>query len=325
MEKLSNQTKRILGVTLVELLVAVAISVTMMLAVSVIFKSTTKASGRALALNEIMRQARALTQQLKQDFRGLRKDLPLAVIYQARQNYDTDDPDAIARYDRIVFFANGDFQDLAGGASGNWARIFYGQSGDTFPDNPDAVAPPRRILTRRQKIMTSDLSLVTPVDQNTSSVEYDDDPLEGISLTVGLPMTIDFWKNLPAGSYDNLFINNYELSFIRRPMISESAAQLGGNAVQRMYLLPDVANFEIDIWGIPGYPHWFPDLPRQLLFVDQGGPVGLYYNIPPPLNPDYPCFQLTSLPKALKFTFTLFDKNRRHFPEGKTFSYIIKL
>jgi len=30
-------------------------------------------------------------------------------------------------------------------------------------------------------------------------------------------------------------------------------------------------------------------------------------------------------PEALKFTFTLYDKGRRYFPEGVTFEYIVKL
>ena len=30
-------------------------------------------------------------------------------------------------------------------------------------------------------------------------------------------------------------------------------------------------------------------------------------------------------PSAIKFTFTLYDKDRRHFPEGKTFTYIMKM
>ena len=29
--------------------------------------------------------------------------------------------------------------------------------------------------------------------------------------------------------------------------------------------------------------------------------------------------------RAIKFTFTLYDSNRRYFPDGKTYSYIVKL
>jgi len=34
---------------------------------------------------------------------------------------------------------------------------------------------------------------------------------------------------------------------------------------------------------------------------------------------------LTTWPKAIRFTFTLYDKSRQRFPDGQTFSYIVKM
>ena len=32
-----------------------------------------------------------------------------------------------------------------------------------------------------------------------------------------------------------------------------------------------------------------------------------------------------SWPRAVRFTFTLHDRNRQYYPEGKTFSFVVKI
>ena len=89
------------GVTLVEMLVAVAITVGMMIITGVVFKSSTDASGKAMASNDVMNQLRALTDQLERDLSGLRSDMPFAIVFQQdpwmiRVNgYERQGPDSV--------------------------------------------------------------------------------------------------------------------------------------------------------------------------------------------------------------------------------------
>jgi hypothetical protein len=142
------------------------------------------------------------------------------------------------------------------------------------------------------------------------------------------------------------------VSFVRRPNIAAVADIVGGDAVQKLYMLPDVTDFRIQVGGLFSSEwRWFPE-PANMVDPVSGALVNqaFYWNAPaPPLTlvpPDKP-FPLTAngitiywysdtalayiigipdpWPQAIKFTFTLYDKDRRHFPEGKTFTYIVNL
>ena len=114
------------GFTLAEMMVAVSITVIMLLIVGLVFSSSIKASGIGVSSNDVMVQLRTATGQLEKDFSGWRSDMPIAIIFEGYYD-DPDEMDKLVHYDRICGFANGDFQDLQGTASGNVARIFYGQ------------------------------------------------------------------------------------------------------------------------------------------------------------------------------------------------------
>jgi len=130
-------------------------------------------------------------------------------------------------------------------------------------------------------------------------------------------------------------------------------------------LLADVTDFQIDLWfdninaWWPDEPSWFnndfsanrnpfgfywnvnnspvkwvdgsgaptpsyaPTMVNRILWWDEGGFAGAL--VPPPNVPFTPIPSPVTWPSALRFTFTLYDENRRHFPEGKSFSYIVKL
>jgi len=348
---------RVRGVTLVEMLVAVSITVMMLMVTGIVFKSSSEASGKAAALNEMMRQVRAITRQLESDLGGLRPDMPMAIMFESHQNNTSDptyipgdpttwhgDPDdgaRLVRYDRMVFFANGDFQTMNGGNSGNMARIFYGQAEDMLA--MDTIDPPRKILTRRRKIMTA------AGWPNASGAPV---PLEVHDYIDMECASVAFWKNEPFTNFVSLYFNHdpaCKVSFVRRPNIAAVADMVGGDAVQKLYMLPDVTDFRIQLWfdetANPFYDgRWFPDdynLP-SLVF---GQSFAFFWNVrnaptsaPPignftwwseeaienlPLTPYLPW--LNAWPSAIKFTFTLYDKDRRHFPEGKTFTYIVNL
>jgi len=148
--------------TLIELVVAVAILAMVLSFAGVVFKVSIGAYRTAIANAEIMRKLRAITDQLNTDFKGVRKDCPIGVYG-----------------NRVVFFANGDFQSIgqheykkANGdialktVAGNIACIFYGQT-----QNPGG--PRERILARRQTILTADSTLLDP----NALGEYFDWPL----------------------------------------------------------------------------------------------------------------------------------------------------
>ena len=352
------------GTTLVEMLVAVTITIGMLGMVGMVFKSSSKASGKALAYNELLRQARALTRQLEDDFRGLRADMPMAIIWEEElADVDGDynvDPCEVIRKDRIVFFANGDFQTIDGQYSGNLARIFYGQSLDTYNTpvhEEDPCAPPRRILARRTKILTP---LGLPVVDSTnwsawgSPEIFDDNPLE--------KSVVGYWKNeIPQNYIDYHFRtwdpaltasppNQWKVSMVRRPNIEEVvnamyAGTVSSDGIQKIYMLPDVGEFKIEAWY--NYQQQWGDVPC---------PMAMYWNIPDLdggslLSNGMPAGQnidvhywwsstdigtyvavgmgltqpVDTWPGGLRFTFRLYDKDRRHFPEGKEFSYIVRL
>jgi type II secretory pathway pseudopilin PulG len=382
--------------TLVEIMVAIAITVGMMLLIGNVFKSATDASGSALALNDVNGQVRVVTEQLQNDFAGFQTDLPFAIIFQAHQNHptdplynpnddrtwlgDPDDPDPfdptlpaqVIRYDRICFFASGNFEPPVESSilSGNLARIFYGQ----ILDSPDLqlendVAAPRQILTRRQKIMTTSpfLSSRSVGDYSwvTTPADYDDFPFEftptSLATTVpGSPTTL--WKNVPVVNYFARYFNDLPDaigSFVRRPIYDEIYMHPRSlEAQQRLQLMSDVTDFKIQLYledQIQGRWRWFPDDHDMLLYPDRI--FAFYWNVPdmdytnnPTMIPsvlldremnvrrnvnipwyspidtvDVKAFFPDMWPKAIRFTFTLYDKNRRRFPEGQTFSYIVKV
>jgi len=364
------------GTTLPEMLVAVSITVGMLMISGMIFSSATTATGRAVANTDIMHQHRILTHQLETDIKGLRTDMPLALIFESYIH--PGDPafsgdEYPVRSDRIVFFANGNYQNLYG-ISGNAARIFYGQSLDVFPPPPDSLPiPPRRILTRRWKMLTPDspwpqtlVDWLTLIPGGILPAEYDSYTTENASLSV--------WKAAPFIDYQNSYFREDQvISLIRRPSVKQTvdpALGLDYRAIQSFYMLPDVSNLKIQFWYfdnnlIPPKWRWFPTqddldplfyneiLDRYSLGTLTAGNFALAWNINgiapakteqfayingatmPPwicLPPGHILHNNllvnvldTPLPRALKFTYTLHDKNRARYPEGQTFSYIINL
>lgn len=353
------------GMTLVEIVVAVGITLGMLLLIGTVFKSATDASGSAMAHNEVMSQVRTLTNQIEQDLSGLRPDMPMAIIFEAYPD-DPDEPDKLVRYDRICFFANGNFQpSYAVDLSGNLARIYYGQMHNSppsgFRDRP--VSPPRQILARRFKILTADTAVPTPADwvslgPSTAGEIYDYDFFEQTSAS--------FWKNQPSANYVDYYFNQNSASVVSmvRPVDYEAVRgtteyymnglpvgahpvgidPYGEDALQRLIFLSDVTDFKIQIYledKTQGRWRWYPDDQDMIRASSSGlpGPVAFYWNTPD-LDPGSDYYidknmiawfcdkdpgMVDFWPKAIRFTFTLYDKNRRRFGEGQTFSYIMKI
>ncbi|MBN1765615.1 MAG: type II secretion system protein [Sedimentisphaerales bacterium] len=388
------RTTRPGGVTLAEMLVAISITILMLMITGMVFKSSSDASGKAIALNDLMLQTRVLTRQLEQDLEGLRSDMPMAIMFEAHCNNGTDptydpadsstwlgvpyDKPRLVRYDRIVFFANGDFQasdypDKNGYAfqiKSGLAQVFYGQSMDRPATPEETLWPIRQILTRRCRMLVND-------DSSNPFFNWYKPSLAG---TPGSPEEYDFmpviypiqnpdcsspvvWKNIKIELFQDFLYNDYyreiyfsnyknkylHQSLIRRPYLGvdnqgPGIAGIRFDGLQRLYMLPDVVDFKIQLWfeTIAG-DYWFPT--DQYLASNPA--FGVYWNVntpvttspppPPPYDvdgiewwPDHsltqtPLSHLNAWPRAIRFTFTLYDRNRSHFPLGKTITYIKKL
>ena len=152
--------------TIVELVVAVALLVMLVGLSSVVFSTTVKAHRKAMATIEITRNLRVLTEQLNADFQGLRKDAPVALLFER-------DTLTGLRYDQILFFADGDFQtvmqydtDSDGSADstvyGNLSRIYYGMANSPVLGDYKEFTT----LSRRPHLLTSDTDLINSLIAN---------------------------------------------------------------------------------------------------------------------------------------------------------------
>ena len=330
------------GVTLPEMMTAVAITLIMLASSGMIFSSASKSSGKAMALNDMMRDARVITGQLEKDLSGLRGDLPFAFIF---EGYDPTATGIVTeRRDRVVFFTNGDFKDIYDVAKlSNTARIFYGQSGDLgLEQNPDSVgiSEGRRILSRRVKMMTNDGADLPPNDSINSSrwsnyYNYD--------LEIKEFAPDSYWKSALHADFQRWLDSGNVCSFLRRPVFS------GGNStyLQKLYMSGDVTDFTVKLWILDtntGEYRWYPNNDDITILMVGAGALdygfGLCWNTnlttsfssdvtvsgdAITMNPVWAWLSDTSMPRAIKVSFKLYDKNRTHFPEGKLFEYVYKV
>ena len=188
------------GFTLIELMVAVGLMGLIIAFSSVIFRFGIDAHRISSANAEIMQKARAITEQLNSDLKGLRQDAPLLIWFQ--QDVAGTEPN---RYDQMMFFADGDFSswrlyrpgggpnarpvplDVGMNASdkvvrGNLARIQYALASRYVsatnhsrvqPYDPDVKDKAERNLARRCHILTADDSLEEWPDGNNVGTSID--------------------------------------------------------------------------------------------------------------------------------------------------------
>lgn len=145
--------------TLLELAVAVGLLAMMISFASLIFNVSIDTHRVAMANAEIMQKLQAITSQLNADFKGLRWARGDRISFILSETG--------MRADRIIFFANGDFQSTGQHktntngektVAGNIAIIFYGLA------DANATDPREKVLVRRQTILTSDTSLTEDFD-----------------------------------------------------------------------------------------------------------------------------------------------------------------
>ena len=345
------------GFTLIELVVAVGLLAIVLSFAGVIFRVSINAHRTAIANAEIMQKLRAITDQLNADFEGLRKDGEIVVTWSARPvppaaGYQDNDLDGYERFDRIMFFADGDFQSYRVNpmVRGNVARVVYLLAKRNGVAAPGQVRS-ERMLVRNQHILTADPDIPVLFDPN----DYTEQQLyrwnnyyeyEKISLNE--------WKIIPWANKADL------LSVICDAKVGQSSIsdQVKGAEIDpadpntiHMLLCEGVGEFKIQGWS-DALQRWVPEVDPDgdgtLLDTDfipaaNGTELhsedipGVLYPYPPNggvqiNNINYPQDQvdeehfdmIPGLGRALKFTFTLYD-SKGIIKEGRTFTHIVYL
>ncbi len=348
------------GFTLTELVVAIGIMAVIILFAGSVFQTSVTSYRIATAQAEIMQKFRAITNQLDNDFRGLRKDAPMFIWFQL------DTSDVNNRLDQIMFFADGDFQStrtydtsvnpIVPAVSGspavsNLARIYYGQAQSIDPrDNtikyPSALRFIDRVLSRRQH-----LSIANPATGNS----YAQFPLDtGGILTIN-PVQNDLFEHdtNSLSQWQAAALNGTNVDNIITGCFGNNCPRIDLTDANTLHLLmaQKVGNFSVQ-WSYlytnagQTYVYWWPSIDP----ANGGGTAdsdfgpsgitlsqfGFHFNTAPSsfaaswFNDSYAGtmgrYYLTrpSFPQALKFTFTLYD-SRGVFKDGQTFTHIVYL
>jgi prepilin-type N-terminal cleavage/methylation domain-containing protein len=345
---MKNEIRNNKAFTLVELLVAIGILAIVLSFASVIFKVSIGAHRTAIAYTEIMQKLRAVTDQLNADFKGLRKDGEIFVVWVAKPQTNPDfkdnDLDGYERFDRIMFFADGDFQSYkAPRVRGNIARICYmiAKKGNVSVEAQDR---PKRILARNLHILTNDPSLNDFPDLDNFSdaqwydwnnrYEYD-------------KITLNSWKNISWQNKVNILSAATDIDVtgttVNKAIRGVDVDPADANSIH-MLLCEGVGEFKIQGWydtqqqwipevdpdgnGNLSDTHFFLNDPNTVPGVLYPGPKGTVH-----INTmDYSRELITEsnfniipgLGRALKFTFTLYD-SKGIIKNGMTFTHIVYL
>jgi prepilin-type N-terminal cleavage/methylation domain-containing protein len=348
--------------TLIELVVSIGILAIILSFASTIFKVSIDSHRVALANAEIMQKLRTITDQLDADFKSLRKEGQIFVAWVAVPMLGSDpkDPNSYERFDRIMFFAQGDFQSYNSNPKvirGNLARISY-MLAKRGNDRPEQQPREKRILARTQHILTADAALDDDAsDPNTFSTDVD--WYKWHNLLEYDKQTLEEWKNIPWQQKRDM------LSVIIDIVITD--AVLGPSKVDEsvwgvhvdpadpcsihVLLCEGVSEFKIQGW-YEAQHRWLPEidpdgdgfLTDSDFFLDASGKAieptqvpGVLYPYPPYggvsiSNVSYPHNRVNQenfnaipgLGRALKFTFTLYD-SKGIIKEGQTFTHIVYL
>jgi len=311
---MNNEQRTIRGFTLIELLVAIAILAMVVVFAGVIFKVCVESHRTAIANTEIMQKLRAITDQLNSDFKGLRKDGEIFVVWVAKKadtaNYDgyhDCDNDGYERFDRIMFFADGDFQSYRANPviRGNLSRICYmlarnsaGKRAHEYTDlnlteqgrKQREKERRQRILARTQHILTADADLPN-FDPTTFTIpqqwsdwnnrlEYD-------------KMTMEQWKNILWDKKKDMLTVITDVtvgdSVIPDDVRGAKVNPADPNSIH-MLLCEGVGEFKVQGW-YDNQQRWVPEVDPDgngdlsdtefFLFDPTGSVPGLLYPYPP--------------------------------------------
>lgn len=358
------------GFTLIELVVAIAILAMVSGFAGVIFNVSVGSHRTALANTEIMQKLRAITDQLDRDFEGFRKDGEIFVAWSAISladpfyDYDYDDDydgDGHVRFDRIMFFAAGDFQSYGTGAPvrGNVARICYmlakepGTNMKAYQQQPQM-----RVLARTQHILTADAPSAF-VDPNTLTFEQLDEwnnfnEYDEISMNKWKTMRWETDKKIALSAITDVIIDD---TMDPRYAIGAKVAPYDSNSIHNLWC-EGVGEFKVQGWYAPDQ-RWVPEVDPDRngnladtdFLLDPEDSTKLHPSSVPGVLYPYRRFateeigevilggsfldnrfrellnqerfdEIPGLGRALKFTFTLYD-SRGIITEGRTFTHIV--
>ena len=314
--------------TLIELVVAISLLALIFLFASMIFRVSIDSYRISIANAEIMQKFRTITAQLNSDFRGIRKDAPLLIWF------EKDPADPSQRFDQIMFFANGDFQsiqlydippgepDPAGDKPvfGSVARIFYGQAnaGSGLPsEDPINLPEEDRLLARRQHILTADHDLLQWHGSYLRDFDYYGNERYEYDW-----FSLAQWKLIIESIYRNKIIPN---CFDFRPLVDMTDP----NTFHKL-MCQGLGSFSIQwaYWDAGNDLKWFPEVPD----FSGANKFGIYFNISPPGGPISKWYEGIAAghdyPKALKFTFRLYDSKgiiKQDGTPGREFTHIVYL
>jgi hypothetical protein len=220
-----------------------------------------------------MQKFRAITDQLNNDFQGLRKDGYL-ILYSTYAG--------TVRSDRLYFFSTGDFQSwYDSNVRSDIARIYLGHDRASFAN------------TVNHWRLAQDVNLLTP---GRSGGDYKD---------------VNFaWCQV----HPTEIVAEANGIFLNPPYINTTDS----NTLGRL-LCENAGQFQIEWTDGTAYSEivWFGFNNIKGIGFDYYNNVGLYYEAT-----WQPTTSADLWPKALKFTFTLYDSQGRN---GQTFTHIVYL
>jgi prepilin-type N-terminal cleavage/methylation domain-containing protein len=345
---MNHKTRNNKAFTLIELLVAIGILAIVLSFSSVIFKVSIGAHRTAIAYAEIMQKLRAITNQLNADFKGLRKNGEIFVVWVAKPltaaTYKDNDLDGYERFDRIMFFADGDFQSYKPPmVRGNIARICYmiANKGNVSAEGQDRT---KRVLARNLHILTNEPSLNDFPDFDNfndlqwynwnNRYEYD-------------KISLDGWKNISWENKKDMLTATTDIqvddSSVNTTVRGVEVEPADANSIH-MLLCEGVGEFKIQGWydvqqqwipevdpdgnGNLADTHFFPNEPNNVPGVLYPAPYGQVYintiNYQRELLNEARFNAIPGLGRALKFTFTLYD-SKGIIKNGMTFTHIVYL
>jgi type II secretory pathway pseudopilin PulG len=363
-----------------EMIVALGILAVVMSFAGVIFRVSADSHRLAMANAEIMQKLRAITEQLDADFRGLRKDGEVLVYWRAQRKDPKNYPDltkytaqnptapnpnveeAFERFDRIMFFADGDFQTYGVDPTskkpvrGNMARIGYALANElsdnpSDPNRPQFQKPARRVLARTEHILLPPSTTADPADPLGMSKFADGDWRNWMSDKETDAVSLRGWELIdPTYKADILsVIGDVEVgidNYTSKKRDTAGGVTLDAAHPQSLhaFLCRGVGQFEIQGWS-DAEQRWIPSVnpngdtsltdDSDFLLEGEGlhatripglwyphGPVILRGRESATLNGDFNT--IPGLGRALKFTFTLYD-SRGLIPNGRTFTHIVYL
>ena len=343
--------------TLIELMVAIGLLAIVLSFAGVIFNAGINTHRTALANAEIMRKLRAITDRLDADFQGLCKDGEIFVAWVAedrRPDFSDCDLDGFERFDRIMFFADGDFQSYdAPLVRGNRARICYMLATRGGPGGVPAARQqrPKRILARTQHILTAD---AVPLFFDPNSL-VDAHWYTWNNLYEYDKMILEQWKKMPLANKKNALsvITDVKVDVptVGRPVWGAHVDPADPNSIH-ILLCEGVGEFKIQGW-YDAERRWVPEVDPDgdgdltdrtdfyigdpdpdkvpgVLYPWRVAPGGGYGRVN--INGigyggslDETGFDdIPGLGRALKFTFTIFD-SKGVIKQGRTFTHIVYL